>query len=185
MKVIVLSGKARHGKTSTGELLKEALEADGYRVLITHYADLLKYVCKQFFGWDGVKDERGRSILQYVGTDVVRKQAPDFWVGFVSSILKLFYNNWDFVLIPDCRFPNEIQKLKSEGFYVTHLRVVREDFDNGLTEEQKQHPSETALDDVEPDAYIMNGGTMKDLRRAVSDWLTDFNGIHQVTFDEL
>ena len=166
-------------------MLKEALEADGYRVLITHYADLLKYVCKQFFGWDGVKDERGRSILQYVGTDVVRKQAPDFWVGFVSSILKLFYNNWDFVLIPDCRFPNEIQKLKSEGFDVTHLRVVREDFNNGLTEEQKQHPSETALDYVKPDAYIMNGGTMKDLRCAVSDWLTDFNGVHQVTFDEL
>lgn len=185
MRVIVISGKARHGKDTTGELLREALEADGHRVLVTHYADLVKYVCKQFFGWDGVKDEKGRSILQYVGTDVVRKQAPDFWVWFVSSILKLFYDNWDFVLIPDCRFPNEIQYLKSEGFDVTHLRVVREDFDNGLTEEQKRHPSETALDDIEPDAYIMNDGTMKDLRRAVSDWVTDHTGIHQMTFDDL
>lgn len=51
MKVITISGKAQNGKDTTAGLLKAALEADGYKVLITHYADLLKYICKQFFGW--------------------------------------------------------------------------------------------------------------------------------------
>lgn len=50
MKVITISGKAQNGKDTTAGLLKAALEADGYKVLITHYADLLKYICKQFFG---------------------------------------------------------------------------------------------------------------------------------------
>ena len=57
MKVITISGKAQNGKDTTAGLLKAALEADGYKVLITHYADLLKYICKQFFGWDGQKDD--------------------------------------------------------------------------------------------------------------------------------
>ena len=51
MKVITISGKAQNGKDTTAGLLKAALEADGYKVLITHYADLLKYICKQFFGY--------------------------------------------------------------------------------------------------------------------------------------
>ena len=46
MKVITISGKAQNGKDTTAGLLKAALEADGYKVLITHYADLLKYICK-------------------------------------------------------------------------------------------------------------------------------------------
>ena len=44
MKVITISGKAQNGKDTTAGLLKAALEADGYKVLITHYADLLKYI---------------------------------------------------------------------------------------------------------------------------------------------
>lgn len=125
MKVITISGKAQNGKDTTAGLLKAALEADGYKVLITHYADLLKYICKQFFGWDGQKDDAGRHILQYVGTDIIRQKRPDYWVGFVTSILELFPNEWDYVLIPDCRFPNEIDYLKEAGMDTVNLRVVR------------------------------------------------------------
>ena len=101
MKVITISGKAQNGKDTTAGFLKDALEADGYSVLITHYGDLLKYICQKFFNWNGEKDEKGRSLLQYVGTDVIRAEQPDFWVGFVSNILDLFPDTWDYVLIPE------------------------------------------------------------------------------------
>ena len=151
----------------------------------THYADLLKYICKQFFGWDGQKDDAGRHILQYVGTDIIRQKRPDYWVGFVTSILELFPNEWDYVLIPDCRFPNEIDYLKEAGMDTVNLRVVRKDFKSPLTPEQQAHPSETALDDVEPDYYITNNGSMTDLKRNVIDWLVEYLGSHQMTIDEL
>lgn len=109
MQVIAISGKAQHGKDTSAKILKNMLEADGYRVLITHYADLLKYMCRTFFGWNGEKDDAGRHILQYVGTDIIRQKRPDFWVDFVTDVLALFPDDWDFVLIPDCRFPNEIE----------------------------------------------------------------------------
>ena len=107
MKIICISGKARHGKDTLAGILKDSLEDKGQRVLITHFGDLLKYICTTFFEWDGKKDEQGRALLQYVGTNVIRNQEPDFWIDFVITVLSFFMDEWDYVLIPDCRFPNE------------------------------------------------------------------------------
>lgn len=184
MKVILLSGKARHGKDTVATMMKEALEDDGYNVLVTSYADLLKYICKQFFGWNGKKDEAGRGILQYVGTDVVRSQEPDFWVDFILKILKLFPDEWDYVIIPDCRFPNEIDVLRDAGLDVTHIRVIRQDFKSPLTLEQQKHLSEVALDHYHPDEYLLNDGDLIDLRNRVNTWCFDKIGFHQLCMDE-
>jgi len=185
MKVICISGKAQNGKDTTAGILKEMLEADGNRVLIAHYGDLLKYVCRTFFGWDGNKDEKGRHILQYVGTDVIRAQNSSYWVDFIIGILKMFRDEWDYVLIPDCRFPNELDCMKEAGFDATHIRIVRQNFISPLTPEQQAHPSETALDNVKPDTYIYNNGTIDDLRAALSSWVTDLTGYHQMSLSEV
>ena len=184
MKVICISGKAQHGKDTTARILKELLEADGCKVLIAHYGDLVKHVCRAFFDWNGEKDEKGRNLLQYVGTDVVKKERPDFWVDFICDILTFFPNEWDYALIPDCRFPEESEKLIKNGFDTTLLRVVRDGFTSPLTLEQQQHPSETAMDDYEADKYIYNNGTQGDLRTVLSDWLVEVTGSHQMSFDD-
>ena len=184
MMVLCISGKAQHGKDTSANMLREMLEEDGFRVLVVHYADLLKYVCRSFFGWNGQKDEEGRSLLQYVGTDVIRKQDESFWVRFVGQILSFFPDRWDFVLIPDCRFPNEIRLLEQFGFDVLHIRVVRQNFESPLTEEQQRHPSETALDHIEPDILVENKGTLNDLRRFLSDLVVDLTGHNQMSVEE-
>lgn len=143
--------------------MQKKFVADNYKVLITYYAGLLKYICSSYFGWDGVKDDKGRKILQYVGTDVIRKQNPNLWVDFVVQMLKYFHENWDYVIIPDCRFPNEISSIAENGFDTVHLRVERGNFISPLTKEQQKHLSETALDNFEPDFYINNDGTLDDL----------------------
>ncbi len=156
MKIICISGHAQHGKDTAAKFMADALGACGQKVIVTHFADILKHICKSFFGWDGAKDEHGRHLLQYVGTDVVRKKSPNFWVKFIADVLTLFDNTWDYVIISDTRFPNELKYLEEKGFDVIHVRVQRYGFDNQLTEEQKTHPSETALDNVEPDEWIFN-----------------------------
>ena len=161
MKLILISGKAGHGKDTLAKHLKLIYETTEKKVLITHYGDLLKYICKQFFGWDGNKDEKGRTLLQYVGTDVIRKQKPDYWVQFVADMLTFFPDQWDYVIIPDVRFPNEIEGLA--GFNPYHIRIVRPGF-NMLTEEQQKHPSETALDNYDNVFQtVINDGTLEDL----------------------
>ena len=165
MRVILISGKARHGKDTVASYIKEGLETCGYKVLITHYADLVKYVCTTYFGWDGKKDEHGRHLLQYIGTDVVRANDPDYWVRFVYEIAKLFKDEWDYMIVPDARFPNEVNTFKDSEFETVHVRVVRDNFDDGMTEEQRNHASETALDECEPDKIIENNGTLDDLMK--------------------
>lgn len=169
MQVITISGKAECGKDTTATVLKTELETLGYSVLITHYADLLKYVCKQFFGWNGKKDEEGRTLLQIVGTEGIRTKEPTYWVDFVKQILEFFPNEWDFVLIPDTRFPNEIDGMK-EGFQTISVKIVRPNFENSLTEEQRNHVSETALDNYIFDYIITNPGTMNGLQKEVENF---------------
>lgn len=173
MKVFVISGQARHGKDTTATIFKNELERKGYRVLITHYGDLLKYICTKFFEWDGFKDAKGRTLLQQIGTERVRKVDPDFWVNFIVNILKIFDGEWDYVFIPDTRFPNEVSNLTDAGFDVCHIRVERPHFDNGLTPEQRSHPSETALYGTIPDLTISNDGSICDLKEKIDKWIEE------------
>lgn len=168
MKIICISGKAQHGKDTTAKFLEETLKAQGNRVLIAHYGDLVKYVCKTFFGWDGKKDEKGRTLLQRIGTDKIRAASPDYWVDFIVSILDIFRDEWDYVLIPDTRFPNEYEIYEACDMDAILLRVIRPDFVSPLTEEQQKHASEIALDDYRYDATIVNSGSLEDLKDAVN-----------------
>lgn len=172
MKIITVSAKAQHGKDYTANLLKDKLESLGYSVLICHYADLLKYICKQFFGWDGKKNEEGRTLLQKVGTEGVRKVKPDYWVNFIKDMLTFFPHEWDYVIIPDTRFPNEIESLVIDGFNVVTVRVNRPNFENNLTEEQRHHASETALDGYLFNYEIINDGTPEGMKNQINNLIT-------------
>jgi len=153
MRIITVSAKAQHGKDLAAEILQEKLKDLGYRVLIIHFADYLKFVCRTYFGWNGEKDEKGRSLLQYIGTDKIRKHASDFHVDLVIRFLLIFESDYDYVIIPDTRFPNEI--LKPRLFFdVVSLHIERLNFKNDLTPEQRLHPTETALDGYKFDYYI-------------------------------
>lgn len=178
MKIITISAHAQNGKDFTAGIIKSKLEQSGNKVLIAHYADLLKYICSTFFEWDGKKDEKGRTKLQYVGTDIIRKQRPNYWVDFVLGILEMFPDEWDYVIIPDTRFPNENDTFKEKGFDIATLRVVIPNFDNGLTEEQKNHESEVALDDYDFDYMLINNGdeTIYNEIDKFLDWLHSEEG---------
>jgi len=183
MKIILISGKARSGKDTVAKYIEQKLNNENKKVLICHYADLLKYMCKTFFNWNGEKDNKGRTILQHVGTDVIRKDYPNYWVDFIIDVLWKFYDEWDYVIIPDTRFPNEIDRMVEEFNYkdeyetikpINTIRIKRNIAD-GLTREQNNHPSEVALDNYKFDYYIENDGTLNELRSKVKILLDNIN----------
>ena len=173
MKVLCISAKAQHGKDTAASMIKEYLETKGNKVLITHYADLVKFVCTKFFDWDGQKDEKGRTLLQYVGTDVISSQQPSYWVDFVISILKFFENEWDYVLIPDCRYPIEVTQM-GDNFPTWLLRIERPNFESGLTEAQKQHISETSMDNYPFHAVLYNDSDLESFRDKLKQFTDSF-----------
>ena len=177
LKVILMSGKACHGKDTAGKIFRDILISRGRNVRLFHFADLLKFICIVFLGWDGEKDEKGRIMLQHVGTEIFRCHDPNYFVNFVCDIITLLGKSWDYVIIPDTRFPNEIETLKSHGFDVLHLRVFRtekgEEYNSKLSEAGKSHSSETALDNTAPDYTIVNTGYYGELYSEISEFIKE------------
>lgn len=178
MKIILISGKAGHGKDTVGDYLTEKLDAQGKKVLVCHFGDAVKHVCTKFFGWDGRKTPEGRKLTQHVATDTTRAKYPNFWADFIVKLLDVFYDEWDVVLIPDLRFTNEVTLMQNWFPDVTTLRVnrpgfVREEFN----EDTLKHVSENQLDDYNFDYVIDNNSTLDDLYKKVDSF------IEAVSFD--
>lgn len=178
MKIVLISGKARSAKDTTASYVAAELKFREQKTLIIHYADFLKWFCREYLGWDGKKEtlqhngESGRAMLQRVGTEIVRNNNPDSWVQMMIALLKGIYTEYDVVLIPDARFPNEIELLQrafEEEATVLTMRIERPNFDNGLTQEEKNHSSEIALDDYKFDVYVKNDGDLQRLRETAID----------------
>jgi hypothetical protein len=175
-KLLLVSGHAQAGKTIVAGAIKEVLELNGKRVTILPFAGYLKFICKEHFGWDGKKDSAGRKVLQYVGTDVVRKRNPYFWVDVVAKFIETFQDDFDFVIVDDCRFLEEVNYFKDKVENLS-IRVERTNFENSLTEEQRNHPSETALDDYDFDVYIYSESGLDNLNTALHEQFLDFESI--------
>jgi hypothetical protein len=146
MKVILIAGKARHGKSSTANFIESNLISLGYKTFQMAYSDHLKFICKQYFGWNCEKDEHGRELLQKVGTEFFRAKDSSFWFDTVIRYVNIMRGEYDYVLLTDVRFLNEINCWAGKGFDITTVKVVRPGYGGELTEEQKHHSSETALD---------------------------------------
>ena len=187
MKCIVISGKAGHGKDATAQFMREALESHGKKVITIHYGDAVKWVLRDYFNWDGNKDENGRHMLQYIGTDVLRKNYPNFWTGIVAGLLSSFDNEglFDVALVPDARFENEVDITMETIPDSTCVRVRRENPDGTLwvneklTEEQRQHPSETSLDNYVFDYIIHNDEGIDLLKESAITVLVDLGIIER------
>jgi hypothetical protein len=173
-RIILLGGKAAHGKDTSARMIREYLERKGKTVLIMHFADLIKFYCSTYFGWDQKKDTAGRTLLQIVGTEKVRSKRPNYWVEQVANFLDVFGDAYDFILIPDFRFRNEYDFFERNDFDVSTVKVVRPNFDNGLTLEQQNHSSEVALDNFKFDYVIDNSYGLIELGWKVSNFLDDY-----------
>ena len=164
MKVILISGKAEAGKTTTANIIKTFLEERGKKVACIPYGQYVKDTAKLIWNWDGKKDKKGRELLQWWGTDIVRAQDPNFWVDSVVRLAKVIDKYVDYLIVDDCRFINEIEAWRAVKYValdsatdalanrqrfsdIITIRVERPGHENALTPEQRRHPSETELDD--------------------------------------
>lgn len=161
---IVISGKAGHGKTTLANLIKEELENQNFRVMKIAFADYLKFIAKKYYGWNGEKDEKGRTLLQYLGTDVVRKNDENFWADIVSRLTRALNSEFDYFIIDDARFPNEVNAFPAENTIL--IKVIRPNYCS-LTSEQQSHASETALDSYIPNYEVIND-TIEELKESAT-----------------
>lgn len=161
IRVIGICGAARAGKTTFGDYVQEWLAEHGHEVRRIAFADPLKDLARQM-GWDGSKDEKGRRLLQLLGTECGRECIrPDIWVDkWQDRVEHELRHGHAVVIADDCRFGNEMSRLKDSGG--TIFRVTRPGC------EPSDHPSER--DDIAADHTIANVGTVEELRTAAHAW---------------
>jgi hypothetical protein len=107
-----------------------------------------------------------RLILQKFGTEACRHGIADnIWIAALEKRI----HGYEDVVITDCRFPNEIDFIRSAGGIL--IRVKRGD-DPSTEEISKMHISETAWNNYDPDFVIHNEGTKNDLKENVKIILT-------------
>ena len=118
-------------------------------VKLYHFADPLKELCinlfdlspSQVYGTDEDKNTKtpygktAREFLQYFGTDVMRSIKDSVWVDYTLKVIK--QEQPSVALIPDVRFPNEIDAIHKAGGVV--IRLTRDVYSD-------KHKCESALD---------------------------------------
>lgn len=143
--IVGLSGKKRSGKNSVYFLSKILVDEDDTGVLRkVSMADALKEIAIGL-GWNEVKDDKGRRLLQLLGTQVCRECIDDgYWVKRAEErIQKLLAEPKPpkLIMIPDIRFPNEVEMVRRLGGELWRVRRPVIEYTQTDT-----HISETALD---------------------------------------
>lgn len=154
--IIAFAGRKQSGKTTSAEFVSQ-LYHHTHKVKIYNFADPLKQdLCMnvlgltqdQCYGDDKYKNEKvncywpntntqmtAREVMQYIGTDIFRKIQKNVWAD--ATINKIKKECYDVALIADCRFPNEVEVIKSAGGIV--IKLMRDIY-------HSDHDSEIALD---------------------------------------
>ena len=179
MKIILIGNKARMGKDTFANMLKEELNE---RAVIVHFADALKFICKSYYGWNGEKNTNGRTLLQYVGQST-RDNDEHFWTDFIARLIRAnLSKNYEYIIIPDWRDKEEYERLLRyfhyENIITVNITRFNSDFSpyipNELTFEQRQHKSEIDLDTYVCQYYISNF-TLEKLRESAQTFVKEAN----------
>lgn len=141
MQLIGITGKMGTGKSSAAEVFEK------YGYARKSFATPLKHLARTYFFWDEKKDERGRQLLQTLGTEAGRTYDKDLWVKHMAKSIEasmkvMQNNNQDCKIVTDdIRFDNEAQLIRDLGGIVIHL--ASEGYNMG---ELNNHESEKGVE---------------------------------------
>lgn len=177
-KIYIMCGKAKHGKDTFSAYLRDTYKNNGKEVIVTQLSKYIKYYAREMTGWDLSEESKPRELLQQLGTGVIREylNKEDLFINRMIEDIDVFSCFYDAIIISDVRLKKEINDLRKVFPDLVCVNVFRPDFDNGLTEEQKNHRTEIDLDDFDNfDEKIVNT-TLELLEKSAEDLYNKYEG---------
>ncbi|MDD3453530.1 MAG: hypothetical protein PHN42_04615 [Bacilli bacterium] len=168
-KIFVIYGKARSGKNTVSDIIREFYNQKNLKTLNISYSEAVKNYAMKLTSWDGNEKTKPRSLLQMLGTDIVRNKIDEmFFVNRLMNDIKFYSYFYDVLTISDARFINEIETPKKLFKDVVIIKVINPNSNSDLTLSEKQHISETELDDFKNYDYeIINNSDIKQLKEKI------------------
>lgn len=168
-KIFILSGKAKSGKNYVADII-----SDYYKNSIQiSYAYYLKQYVKKINNWDGLEETKPRTLLQSLGIDLIKKIDKELLIRRVMEDIKVYSYFFDVIIVTDARLKEEIIIPKNLFDCIT-IRINGKD--NDLTLEQKNHITETDLDNYKFD-YVINN---VDINKTKEEVLKLLGGIDEL-----
>jgi len=164
-RVIGITGLLTAGKSTTARALKFLLEPF-WNVHILSFSYDVKRIANEF-GWDGQKDDKGRKLLQLIGTEVGREYLPDIWIRYLitraTQQLDITAKKKNIIIIDDLRFINEAQWVKD---YHAGVIIKVDDVKDGYVRSGVDHASEKGIPSEYIDFEVLNDMNAFSLVRA-------------------
>ncbi len=157
MKIYLLAGKAGSGKDLMGRYMKTQYDFAGHNACILHITTPLYEYARNYFSWNGNMAEKPREFLQEMGIEVIQKQLGKkyFLLDRLCEDVDILKNFFDVFIITDGRLLFEFEELKRRFPSVKIIHVIRDNYENELTEQEKQHVTETEMEDYTDYDYIV------------------------------
>ena len=175
--IILIAGKARSGKSTVCWYFKEVFEDNDKKVIVSPYTKYLKKYISDITGMEVTEDNKPRDLLQRLSSDLIKERLGyhDFFIRRQIEDLSIYSYFADVILIPDVRFPNEIESIKKAFSNVISIGVIRSDFISDLTKKQQEDITETALDNYSDYDYVISNGMKVDLKSEVNKIIDKIN----------
>lgn len=147
MRLFVIGGTAKCGKNTLGKYLREELKKYGYKPCVMRLTEPLYSYAENYFDWSENSAEKPREFLQKMGIEIIKEKLHKhfFLLDRLSEDIEILSNFFDTFIITDARLVMEFNELKKRYDNVVTIHLTREDFDNGLSAEEKNHVTETEL----------------------------------------
>ena len=153
-KIFVLSGKARSGKTETAKIIENYYKEK--KCITISFAYYLKDYVKRITGWDENENTKPRELLQKLGIELIKNNIDDkLLINRILQDIEVFSYFYDIIIISDARLVDEIESIKNKYPNLVSIRISN-DKRNNLTKEQKNHITETGLDNYNNFDYFVN-----------------------------
>ncbi len=155
-KIYLLAGKARTGKDTVANAIIDYYEKRNKKVVRLGFSDYIKNYAMKITKWDGTDENKPRDLLQELGTDLVRNKInKDFFINRICEDIMVYSYYFDAIVISGARFPNELDSPKSKFKNVIVIKMERPNYENNLTEKQKKHITEHALENYQNYDYLL------------------------------
>lgn len=172
--IFILSGKARSGKETVSEIIKNYYHDKD--VVTISFASTLKEYAKKISRWNGSEEDKPRELLQQLGVELIKEKLDDkLLIKRVIEDIEVYSYFFDVIIITDARLIDEIELVKNKYPYAKVLRIIREDYENELTDSQRNHITETGLDEYHGFDYTVINKDLEQLKIEVNKILDEVN----------